>query len=672
MSIRFKKPKERIKVANRDQGLRMKQKKVFVKGKNRRKTSVAESLAFLQRNEEEGGIFSTFPDDDGSESEQNIKKMARKTQRISAGGRNKVGGRHKVGGRFGGLANSTTRKQKPTKRLRNRHSVPTVNDDDTAPQTSHPPRHDRIHPPPTPVIPRKAPMVDDTDSDDLSSFSGDSLPSDFDFDMLSSDDDMSSLSSFSSGLSSMSSTGKGKKRIGPRRVSLDDSMSIINGQDGSKKNKKNMFAGFSKKESEEAEKNDLLARFHILRQRGVHLTKNYSSKSSLNEMRMEMGRIEHENNVAKSIQINRRFFMASTSALTKVTDNYAPNMVRGKWHGFDKYVLNSINDYDEPFERLSEHYGGVIGAITGGNPLWEIFVLFAYQFVSYGFMSDGGEQARANEDMTADEIKKRFPNLLKEAVEKEMNKKREDEFSSLRQEQFNQRAEFKHFDAQQQRAQMQAPPPVTQIRPPSTSFHQLYPQQQQYQQQHMQVPELQQISQVQQVPISRGNLNAENPNIAHFPTMEQHEPQPRQQQDQIDRQFSSMNTDPVLSHVHDMDINLNTNPPIENNMSIREPVVVAEPDPYLFNEMHAALPQIDIDENTTILGDDYDISDSDDEILGNPIGTRGGRPSSMNQPPPNKRDEFDNIQPPTFASAVKPSAAQVKATRDNGYVININ
>lgn len=666
MSLRFKKQKERLKVAEREQGLIMKNKKVFVKGQNRKKKTIAESLAFLQRNDEAGGILSTFPDGDVSEDEKKIRKMARKSKSVSAGGR------RKTSSSLNALGTSTPKNKQ--KKNRNNHTSEHVN--------KHGGRGDRKRPFQRPfshtskatesVVPIKAPIVSDSDSGDSDSNDSNdssecSLPSDFN--MTSSDDDTHSVSSLSSsGLSSISSMGKGKKSTGPKHIKLDDSMSIISGVGGGSRNKGKSFGGLSKKESEESEKNDLLARFHILKQRGVHLSKNFSNKSSLNEMRMEMGRIEHENNVAKSIKINRRFFMASTSGLTKLTDGkYAPNLIRGKWHGFDKYVLNSIDDYDEPFERLSEHYGGVIGAITGGNPLWEIFVLFAYQFVNYGFMSDGGDQARAYEDMTADELKKRFPNLIKEAVEKEMGRKREEEYKSLRHEQFNQRAHLDAFDLQQRQALMQTPPPIAQIRPPSTSFHQLYPQQMHPPQQPP--PPTTYLPRATTLLPERNNLNAENPTIAETPTMAQHNPQPSQHLVHMDGQFRSMNNTPVLSHAHDMDINTNSH---EDTI-----VTINEPDPYMFAEMHAALPQIETEAPTnTIIGENYDISDSDDDILDTPVGTRDGRPLSLNKPPPNKRDNFEDTSPAPhvngFTPFAKPSPAQVKATRDSGYVININ
>lgn len=94
-------------------------------------------------------------------------------------------------------------------------------------------------------------------------------------------------------LAGMSSSG--------RDIPLDDSMSILSGESVDRKKNNN-----SSKENEEVEKTDLLTRFHYLKQRGVHLAKNYTMKSSLSEMRMEMGRIEHEAQVSKSIQTNRR------------------------------------------------------------------------------------------------------------------------------------------------------------------------------------------------------------------------------------------------------------------------------------------------------------------------------------------------------------------------------
>lgn len=665
--MKFVKPKQRVKVATRDQGLRA-DNHVFIKGN---KPSITESLAMLQRQDEEHGYD---PEEDDF-------------FRAAAGLSSKKKKKNKK---------KTKKKKQKTSKKRRDASVSPSPDNHRRMQKHHRRASLFGSGPSEPVVPRKAPMVSDSSGDEgldsidgLSDMSGGSGLDDLD----SGDDGVSSILS---GFSSASSLNK-RKGMGPRKIDIDDSMSIISDDldsvlSGTKTKPKasapssNMFSGLSKKEAEEAEKNDLLARFHILKQRGVHLSKNFSNKSSLNEMRMEMGRIEHESRVERSVQINRRWFLAGASALSKVTDNYAPSMVRGKWHGFDKYVLNSINDYDAPFERLSEHYGGVVSALTGGNPLWEILVLFAYQFVVYGFMTNGASQAKANEDLTIDDVQRRYPLLIKEAVEKELKRRREEEQMNLRQAQFEQRAQFNAFDAQQHMAAAAHhtnPNPNTFIRPPPSQFTQFYPPpapQQQYQQDQPPPP-----PPLPQVPPT---LNAENPSIQQRPSMNQHVPQPQHPHPRMESQFSP---DLEAQKYHHQEQRVFMPPQV---------TIMHTNDPYLFNEMHAALPHIDPrptvvagdSANIEILSDDSeDINDYEiDDILDNPISTREGRPHSMNTPPPNKRDMAKNDstedtnpaeiplpKSPTTTKSHKPpfgvnvTPEQIKANRESGYVINI-
>lgn len=180
----------------------------------------------------------------------------------------------------------------------------------------------------------------------------------------------------------------------------------------------NVFNGMSSSDAEEAEKADLLARFHFLKQKTndpVHLSKNYTAKSSLNEMRMEMGRIEHEAQVKRSIKINQRFLLAGMSLVENTTNNYGPKATRGKLYKVSQFVDQSIHDYDSAFERMSEEYGGLVGAITGGNPLYEIGCTALYHMFIYAMFYRGAESAQANDELTIEDIRKRFPDLVKEA-----------------------------------------------------------------------------------------------------------------------------------------------------------------------------------------------------------------------------------------------------------------
>jgi hypothetical protein len=559
--VKFGKPKEKIKVANRDQGLRA-NNRVKVKGNKPGTKSISASLEELQRLDEGGSSYPMFGES-----------------------------------RFSGLARepkSAPKKMKKKKRKTFSFSSEEGGAEDFDGFTNGPPP-----PPPGPrrsrgggggggFVPTAAPMVHSDEESDFSDMMSDDFPSDFD-----EEDD------FSEGEESIFTSSS----IGSRpHVPLDDSMSIISGEaPGSGKKSKadnNMFRGMSKAEAEEAEKNDLLARFHFLKQRGVHLSKNFTPKSGLNEMRMEMGRIEHEQQMARAVTINRRWFLTGASLLSKATDRYGPNLTKGRWHGFDKYVLNSIQDYDEPFERLSEHYGGVVSALTGGNPLWEIIVLFGYQFIMYGFVSGGADQARANEVMSSEEIKRRYPNLIQEAVEVELNRRQREEEDSLRRAQFEQRAQYAQFDQQQNQARAAAPPPVNAIRPPSVDFSRFY-------------EEIPETSAPPPPPPPPPVLNSEGQRAFHEPQPMAGEIQQPQQQQQ------------------------------QQQYNIQPPTLPAE-DPYMFDQMHAALNQIDVGQEQQQQNDGGEIEyETKGEILDNfdtPVATREGRPKALNKAPPNKRD----------------------------------
>ena len=68
---------------------------------------------------------------------------------------------------------------------------------------------------------------------------------------------------------------------------------------------------FDPKAMEEAEKIDILRRLKILEQKGVPMMRKLTAKSSLADLRMEIGRIERERQVATHIKLQQRGLMIS-------------------------------------------------------------------------------------------------------------------------------------------------------------------------------------------------------------------------------------------------------------------------------------------------------------------------------------------------------------------------
>ncbi len=255
------------------------------------------------------------------------------------------------------------------------------------------------------------------------------------------DDDTSSL--FSEGVSSYSSDR-----------SLDKSFDIFR----SEKKEESVYNGPSQDELDEAEKQDLLSRLHVIKSRGqIKLSKNYTARSSLNELRMEMGRLEHETETNRSVQRLRRWLMAFVSGAEYAVDSkYSPKIVKGRLNGFSEYVLGSVEDYDPVFEKFSERFGGVAGIGSSGNPLVDLLMLLGTQMVMFCVMNHSSKAKPPTED----EIKQEHPDLVRKAAKKMAEEMRNQERAEEAAEEAVRRQRQEMYDLQAQRAyasaQMQA------------------------------------------------------------------------------------------------------------------------------------------------------------------------------------------------------------------------
>lgn len=214
--------------------------------------------------------------------------------------------------------------------------------------------------------------------------------------------------------------------------------------------------GMTDSEAEEAEKQDLLGRFHALKARGVRLSKNYTARTPINELRYEMGRIEHQEETNRSVQRLRRWLLAFVSGAEWASDTkHTPKIVKGKLRGYSDYVLGSIEDYDPVFERMSERYGNVIGIGSTGNPLGDLFLLLATQMLMFVFM-----QHKPNvKPPSADEVKKQYPDMIRKIALEEAQK--------MRQYERDQEHQSLNASMKQQQAFMRANPLAQVMQPPT-------------------------------------------------------------------------------------------------------------------------------------------------------------------------------------------------------------
>lgn len=362
MSLRFKKPKQKLPVSSNDQGL-TKDNTVKLKGKNpgekkKKKKSSPPKLLKLGK--------STYPD--GPDPHMNmIRRMARGSDSDSISSRD---------------TRKTGKSSKKSKASSLKSSTPL-----------HVPK------PPSTIGPSMG------DDDDLSISSFDSDDEGPPMIMPGMDDDAMSVSTMTSSIHSLDKTISRMRSNQPQAPT------------------KNAF-GMSDAEAEQAEKRDILARLHILKQRGTRLSKNYTTSSTLNELRMEMGRLEHEAETTRTVQRLRRWLLAGVSGMEYASNSkYSPRFAKGKLNGFSTYVVDSIEDYDHAFERMGEQYGGVMGIGSTGNPLTDIFMLMLTQAFMFIFI----EHKIGAKPPTADEIKKDHPDLIRTAAREMAEKMRQEE-----------------------------------------------------------------------------------------------------------------------------------------------------------------------------------------------------------------------------------------------------
>ena len=419
--IKFRKPKQRIKLlASEDGGLTSGGESVRLKGNKKKKGKSGSGgeggLRFIKLGE------SSYPDydDDGSS-----------RGRDGGSGRRRVGGSHSsLGGASASSAYSRSSQASQARGSKGSgrrlaHGRGHGPHSSAASSTSSRGggggrvRIPSARAPPPPVALGPAVVEDDSssgsdsDSDSVSS-SGSSVIGDYRRGG-GGGDDFSSVVSGSSGSSSGSSGSS---------VPMDKTLSNMRARQNQTKKTQQQQRGSSTPEEEEAEKTDILARLHVLKSRGVRLSKNYTARSSLHELRMEMGRIEHEAETHRVVQRMRRWLMAGTSGLESATKSkFAPRFAKDKLSGFSGYVLDSIEDYDPIFERMGEKYGGVVGIGSTGNPIVDLAVLLLTQAFMFIFI----EHKAGVKPPTADEVKKQYPDMVRNVAREMADSMRREE-----------------------------------------------------------------------------------------------------------------------------------------------------------------------------------------------------------------------------------------------------
>ena len=102
------------------------------------------------------------------------------------------------------------------------------------------------------------------------------------------------------------------------------------------------------------EKQDILFQFQRLEKRGVHVPKDFTMSSDIDDLRYEFNRIREQLKIDNSISFSRKGLMFVVSALEMMNTKYDPLNI--ELDGWSENVMDSMNEYDDIFEELYYKY----------------------------------------------------------------------------------------------------------------------------------------------------------------------------------------------------------------------------------------------------------------------------------------------------------------------------
>ena len=125
----------------------------------------------------------------------------------------------------------------------------------------------------------------------------------------------------------------------------DDSGSDVSGGSDNEK---------AKWEEKQKLKQDLLIKIQSLENKGFEFSKKFNMNSNYEEMKFEYDKVKHFIESQAAIKFSRRCLMACVTGIEFLNKKFDPFNI--KLEGWSENVMESVNDYDNIFERLHEKY----------------------------------------------------------------------------------------------------------------------------------------------------------------------------------------------------------------------------------------------------------------------------------------------------------------------------
>jgi hypothetical protein len=103
-------------------------------------------------------------------------------------------------------------------------------------------------------------------------------------------------------------------------------------------------------------KRKILYQFDRLEKRGVKLPQKFSLTSNLDEMQMELDRINNDKKADASIKFQRKALIACVTGVEFLNTKFDP--INARLDGWSENVNDGVDEYDDIFEELHEKYKG--------------------------------------------------------------------------------------------------------------------------------------------------------------------------------------------------------------------------------------------------------------------------------------------------------------------------
>ena len=104
----------------------------------------------------------------------------------------------------------------------------------------------------------------------------------------------------------------------------------------------------------EKKKQEILIKLISLEKKGIALTKNYSLKSSLEELEFEYETQRYSAEIDASVKFQQKILMAGITGIEFLNKKFDP--LGAKLEGWSESVMDNITDYEEIFKKLHEKY----------------------------------------------------------------------------------------------------------------------------------------------------------------------------------------------------------------------------------------------------------------------------------------------------------------------------